>query len=206
MQTIRQMSVNAKRKIFFWDYHFHGTHCPRDKTYYLTLIFKIDGNTILTNLPHTGFFLIFNFFKSYNSTTWLLTAFIKYLMKYIFFKWKNEIKTVAGIRNVLLHILDRSNVKPSFSFSSPFPFSFDLKKKIIKFFAESNKHSREERDKGRKDFEGYSPGFLRSLIQSYESCGRGRNNIFLHLDKNKRTKKGKEHEHRVTVSYFLISN
>lgn len=69
---------------------------------------------------------------------------------------------LASIKNVLLHILDRSNVKPSFPFSSPFPFSFKIKKKYLKFFAESNKHNREkERDKGRKGFKGYSPGFLR---------------------------------------------
>jgi len=112
----------------------------------------------------------------------------------------------AGIKNILLYVLDKSNVTSSFSFSSPFPFSCNLKKNL-KFFAEHNKHSREEeRDRRIKDSKGYSPGFLKSFTQSYEPCRKRRNNIFLHLVKNKKTKKRTEYEHRVTVSYFLISN
>lgn len=89
---------------------------------------------------------------------------------------------LAGIKNDLLNILGRSNVKPSFSFSSPFPFFLQLKK----FFAEFIKHSREkEREKRKKEFKGYSPSFLRSLIQSYESCRKRRNNILINLEKNR---------------------
>lgn len=89
---------------------------------------------------------------------------------------------LAGIINELLNILGR------FSFSS-FPFFPSTKKKNL-FFAESIKHSREkERDKGRREFKGYSPDFLRSLIESYESRRKRRNNIFIHLEKNKQTQK-----------------
>lgn len=70
----------------------------------------------------------------------------------------------------------------------------------MKFLAEFNKLNREkERESRRKDFrvQGFwiLAGFLRSLIKSYEFCGKGRNTTHIWKRTNQ-LKEGKAHEHR----------
>lgn len=101
----------------------------------------------------------------------------------------NKVKILAGIKNDLLSILGRSNVKPSQSlFPSPFLF-FRQQQQKNSFKNLLNTAGR--RKETREEKKGYSPNFLRSLIQSYESYRKRRNNIFIHLEKSKQTQKRK---------------